>query len=111
MYVEAVANRSSAQRKTNDLLSRKGTWNDTDLADYTKLLHSEHQHAKAEERAEKEYEYSDAEVQRGFDDLMRAVMHRYHEEQIWSDRVRSLSTYVSIGLGVVNGRCGSGCVF
>ena len=40
-------------------------------------------------------------MQRGFDDLMRSVMRRYHEEHLWSDRVRSISTYVSVGLGIL----------
>lgn len=91
-----------AQRKTNDLLSRKSTWNDTDLLEYTKLLHSEHSYAKAEESSQHQYEAAEAEMQRGFDDLMRSVMRRYHEEHLWSDRVRSMSTYASIGLGALN---------
>ena len=33
---------------------------------------------------------------------MRSVMRRYHEEHLWSDRVRSISTYVSVGLGILN---------
>lgn len=103
VYVEAVAQRSSAQRQTNDLLSRKSTWNDADLVQYTKLLHSEHANAKAEEKAERDYEEAEAAVERGFDELIRSVMNRYHEEQIWSDRIRSVSTYASIGLGVLNG--------
>lgn len=102
VYIQAVAERSSLQRKVNDLLSRKSTWNDNDLLAYTKLLHSEHSFAKAEEGSQHAYEQAEREMQRGFDDLMRSVMRRYHEEHIWSDRVRSISTYVSIGLGVLN---------
>lgn len=41
-------------------------------------------------------------MQKGFDELIHNVMRHYHDEQIWSDRVRSLSTYVSIGLGAMN---------
>lgn len=102
VYIDAVAERSLLQRKVNDLLSRKSTWNDNDLLEYTKLLHSEHSFAKAEESSQHAYEQAEREMQRGFDDLMRSVMHRYHEEHLWSDRVRSLSTYASIGLGVLN---------
>ncbi|PKI85020.1 sensitivity to high expression protein she9 [Malassezia vespertilionis] len=102
VYVRAVAQRSIAQRKINDLLSRKPTWNDTDLSEYTKLLHSEHSDAKAEEQSEQQYNTAETEMERGFDDLMRSVMRRYHEEHLWSDRIRSVSTYVSIGLGLLN---------
>ena len=102
VYIDAVAERSALQRKVNDILSRKPTWNDSDLLEYTKLLHSEHSFAKAEESSQHAYEHAEREMQRGFDDLIRCVMRRYHEEHLWSDRVRSVSTCVSIGLGVLN---------
>lgn len=84
------------------MLSRKSTWRDNDLTEYTSLLHSEHSYAKAEEQSQHAYERAESDLQRGFDDLMRVVMRRYHEEHLWSDRVRSVSTYVSVGLGVLN---------
>lgn len=102
VYIQAVSDRSVSQRRVNDLLSRKSTWRDSDLMEYTSLLHSEHSHAKAEEQSQLEYERAEDNMQRGFDDLMRSVMRRYHEEHIWSDRVRSISTYVSVGLGALN---------
>lgn len=102
-YVKAVAERSAAQRKISDLLTRKASWNDADLSEYTRLLHMEHSFAKAEERSEREYEQAEERMERGFDDLMRSVMRRYHEEHLWSDRVRSMSSYVSLGMGALNG--------
>lgn len=107
IYIQAVADRSAAQRRTSDLLTRKPSWNDADLVEYTKLLHSEHSLAKAEEQSEQKYEEAEGAMHRGFDDLMRSVMNRYHEEHLWSDRVRSVSTYVSVGLAILNGTsCG-----
>ena len=102
VYLQAVSDRSASQRRINDLLSRKSSWKDDDLTEYTTLLHSEHNHVRAEERSQLEYERTESEMQRGFDDLMRSVMRRYHEEHLWSDRVRSISTYVSVGLGILN---------
>ena len=90
------------------MLSRKQTWNDEDLLEYTKLLHSEHGQSKAEETSQLVYEQSDKNLQEGFANLIQSVMHRYHEEQLWSDRVRSFSTYVSVGLGILNGACAVG---
>lgn len=119
VYIHAVVQRTASQRKTNDLLSRRQTWNDNDLAEYTRVLHSEHSLAKTEERSHREFERAEAEEQRGLDELMHAVMQRYHEEHIWSDRVRSVSTYASVALAVVNGAwptnsncirtCSTGC--
>lgn len=102
VYLQAVSDRSVSQRRINDLLSRKSTWKDDDLTEYTTLLHSEHNHVRTEEQSQQEYERAESEMQRGFDDLMRSVMRRYHEEHLWSDRVRSVSTYVSVGLGILN---------
>lgn len=119
VYIHAVVQRTASQRKTNDLLSRRQTWNDNDLAEYTRILHAEHSLAKTEEQSHQEFERAEAEEQRGIDELMHAVMKRYHEEHIWSDRVRSVSTYASFALAVVNGAwpansncirtCSAGC--
>jgi hypothetical protein len=34
--------------------------------------------------------------------LMKSILHRYHEEQVWSDKIRSVSTYGSLIVLVVN---------
>ncbi|EPQ26356.1 uncharacterized protein PFL1_06004 [Pseudozyma flocculosa PF-1] len=101
-YLSAVSTRSASQRATNDLLSRRASWSEQDLSEYTRLLRSEHQQAKEEEMAEKNLDEREREVQNRFDDLMKGVMTRYHEEQIWSDRVRSVSTYGSIAVVALN---------
>lgn len=102
-YLLAVQNRSASQRETNDLLSRKNSWSEADLSRYTELLRKEHALSREEGEAEKELERSEAEVQGAFDELMKAVMVRYHEEQIWSDRMRGWSTYGSLVVAGLNG--------
>lgn len=101
-YLTAVQNRSASQRETNDLLSRKNSWSESDLSRYTELLRKEHALSKEELEAEKELEKTEADVQSAFDDLMKAVMVRYHEEQIWSDRMRGMSTYGSLVVAGLN---------
>ena len=102
-YVGAVSERSTSQRQLSDLLSRKPSWTEEDLSRYTNLLHSEHSQARAEKEAQKDYEDAEEQMQDAFDDLMRAITQRYHEEHIWSDRMRSLSTWGSVGIAVLNG--------
>jgi len=41
-------------------------------------------------------------VDREFSELMRAILARYHEEQVWSDKIRSASTYGSLAVLGVN---------
>ncbi|SPO28854.1 related to SHE9 - mitochondrial inner membrane protein [Ustilago trichophora] len=101
-YLTAVQNRSASQRETNDLLSRKNSWSEADLGRYTELLRKEHGLSRQEAEAEKELERSEAEVQGAFDELMKAVLVRYHEEQIWSDRMRGWSTYGSLVVAGLN---------
>lgn len=104
-YLTAVQNRSASQRETNDLLSRKNSWSEADLGRYTELLRKEHALSREEAEAEKELEKSEGEVQGAFDELMKAVLVRYHEEQIWSDRMRGWSTYGSLVVAGLNGKC------
>ena len=49
-------------------------------------------------------EKTEGEVEREFTELMRVILSRYHEEQVWSDKIRSASTYGSLtvlGLNLV----------
>jgi sensitive to high expression protein 9 len=41
-------------------------------------------------------------VEQAFDALMKSILERYHEEQVWSDKIRSVSTYGSLAVLVVN---------
>lgn len=104
-YLQAVQSRSASQRETNDLLSRKASWDERDLSRYTELLRKEHALSRQESEAEKVLERTEAQVQACFDELMKAVMVRYHEEQIWSDRMRGMSTYGSLVVAGLNGKC------
>jgi hypothetical protein len=45
---------------------------------------------------------AEAQVERAFDALMKSILHRYHEEQVWSDKIRSVSTYGSLIVLIVN---------
>jgi sensitive to high expression protein 9 len=42
------------------------------------------------------------ETDKAFNDLMQAILARYHEEQVWSDKIRSMSTWVGLAGLVVN---------
>ncbi|CAD6914448.1 unnamed protein product [Tilletia controversa] len=101
-YVDSVGLRSNSQRQINDLLSRKSSWSENDLSQYTTLLRSEHSQNRSETDSQARYEQAEQELQSAFDELVRAVMRRYHEEQIWSDKVRNASSYASIIVAGLN---------
>ncbi|CAE6455178.1 unnamed protein product [Rhizoctonia solani] len=101
-YTEAVSTRASRQRQVNDLLQRKSTWTDNDVIAFTKLVREDHASATAELEAKSNLEQAEAAVDVEFGRLMRAILDRYHEEQVWSDKIRSVSTYGSLAALVAN---------
>ncbi|CAO1620988.1 unnamed protein product [Jaminaea pallidilutea] len=103
-YLAAVAQRAQSQRTINDLLSRKASWSDADLVQYTSLLRSEHAESRAEDDAREKFEQAERQVTTAWDGVVKRTLERYHDEQVWSDRVRNVSSYTqlaAVGLNVV----------
>jgi sensitive to high expression protein 9, mitochondrial len=88
-----VQKRSDLQREVNSLLERKSTWTDTDVSRFTVLVRQDHALEQAEARAKAGVARTEDGVEREFSALMRAILARYHEEQVWSDKIRSVATY------------------
>lgn len=101
-YEEAMQQRSNSQREVNDLLQRKSTWNDADVGRFTVLVRQDHLYEQEEARAKAEVGATEDEVEREFSELMRAILARYHEEQVWSDKIRSVSSYGQLAVLGVN---------
>ena len=95
-YEAAVAERSSCQRQVNDLLQRKSSWNEADVGRFTALVRQDHINEQEEIRAKERADSTELLVESEFSELMRSILNRYHEEQIWSDKIRSASTYGSL---------------
>ncbi len=101
-YEEAVQKRSDSQREVNNLLERKSMWSDTDVSRFTVLVRQDHALEQEESRAKAAVAQTEDEVEREFSTLMRTILARYHEEQIWSDKIRSVSTYGQLAVLGVN---------
>jgi sensitive to high expression protein 9, mitochondrial len=87
----------------NDLLQRKSSWSDSDVVRFTNLVRQDHLNEQAEVKAKVEASQSDQAIEQEFQNLTRAILNRYHEEQVWSDKIRSASTYgslVALGLNL-----------
>lgn len=80
----------------NDLLQRKSTWTDGDVGRFTSLVRQDHLYEQEEQRAKAAVEETEEAVEKEFSALMRKILARYHEEQVWSDKIRSASTYGSL---------------
>ncbi|KAG0166230.1 sensitivity to high expression protein she9 [Apophysomyces sp. BC1015] len=92
-YEDAIDTRSSTQRGINELLQRKHLWTGEDVTRFTELYRLEHEHSRAETVAKEHYQQCEKKMDREYMELARSIMERYHEEQLWSDKIRSVSTY------------------
>ncbi|KAH8154837.1 uncharacterized protein LAJ45_01368 [Morchella importuna] len=97
-YQSAIARRSASQREVNELLQRKHAWSPSDLERFTELYRSDHANEQAEVAAQEQLAVAESVVDDMQAKLSRSILSRYHEEQIWSDKIRRASTWVTWGL-------------
>lgn len=82
-------------------MQRKSTWSSEDVSRFTSLVHQDHLNTIAESSSKTASQAADEALEREFGALTQIILERYHEEQVWSDKIRSASTYGSmIVLGV-----------
>ncbi|KAJ7202816.1 sensitive to high expression protein 9 [Mycena pura] len=101
-YDIAVAQRSNSQREINDLLQRKSSWTQADIVRFTTLVPQDHTLEQEEVHSRAAVHDAEEAVEREFTELMRTILARYHEEQVWSDKIRSASTYGSLAALALN---------
>jgi sensitive to high expression protein 9 len=66
------------------------------------LVREDHSYEQAESRAKDAVKVADDDVERELKELLRSILSRYHEEQVWSDKIRSASTYGSMAALALN---------
>eukprot|EP01134_Creolimax_fragrantissima_P000286 CFRG0286T1 len=90
---QIVKDRRATQQDINVLLQKQQYWHSEEVAKFGELHRSEHSLKRAEESAEKCLERCEQEVESSLRRYTLAIRERYHEEQLWSDKIRSISTY------------------
>ncbi|KAF9874668.1 hypothetical protein CkaCkLH20_07805 [Colletotrichum karsti] len=101
-YKTTNARRATTQREVTTLLARKETWSPSDLERFTQLYRTDHeleQEVAAASEALTDAEHAEQALGQ---QLNAGILKRYHEEQIWSDRIRRASTWGTWGLMGVN---------
>ena len=101
-YTTAIALRSASQREVNELLQRKHSWSPSDLERFTTLYRSDHANEVAENSAQELVVIAERQAEEASSRLSATILARYHEEQIWSDKIRRMSTWGTWGLMGVN---------
>lgn len=102
VYSDAIAKRLQTQKEVNELLQRQHSWSPSDLERFTKLYKDDHETAAYEKQAKEDMEAADAKEEDIQNKLSKAILTRYHEEQIWSDKIRRTSTWGTFGLMGIN---------
>ncbi|KAL1860497.1 sensitivity to high expression protein she9 [Diaporthe australafricana] len=101
-YKAVNAQRASTQREVTALLARKDTWTPPDLERFTTMYRQDHELEAAVGEAAADLTEAEADQARLSQALNSGILRRYHEEQIWSDRIRRQSTWGTWGLMGVN---------
>ncbi|KAK0636814.1 Mdm33 family-domain-containing protein, partial [Bombardia bombarda] len=101
-YKSLTSHRAATQREVTTLLARKDTWNPSDLERFTTLYRLDHELEAQVTSASAELTEAETEDSKLSADLNAGILKRYHEEQIWSDRIRRQSTWGTWGLMGVN---------
>ena len=101
-YSRAISQRSGSQREVNELLQRKHAWTPNDLERFTELYRSDHANEQAEAAAQAKLVAVEKQAEEASSKLSACILARYHEEQIWSDKIRRMSTWGTWGLMGIN---------
>ncbi|ROT42920.1 hypothetical protein SODALDRAFT_327087 [Sodiomyces alkalinus F11] len=101
-FKSATSTRAATQRETTTLLARKESWAPQDLERFTDLYRRDHELEREVARASETLSDAEADEQRLSQALVSGMLRRYHEEQIWSDRIRRASTWGTWGLMGLN---------
>ncbi|UKZ79938.1 sensitivity to high expression protein she9 [Trichoderma virens FT-333] len=101
-YKTSNNKRASTQREVTTLLARKDTWTPTDLERFTELYRTDHVLEGEVVTAQETLTEAESDEQKLSQKLSAGILKRYHEEQIWSDRIRRASTWGTWGLMGMN---------
>lgn len=101
-YKSSNAKRAATQREVTTLLARKESWSPTDLERFTELYRTDHVLEGEVASAQEALTEAEVEEQDLSQKLNAGILKRYHEEQIWSDRIRRASTWGTWGLMGMN---------
>lgn len=103
-YLEAIQKRSDSQKEINELLTRKHNWSPEDVERFTELYRNDHSNQQEEANAEQQLADAEAAVDSVQNKLTQLILTRYHEEQIWSDKIRQAltwGTWIIMGINVL----------
>ncbi|KAJ3397022.1 sensitivity to high expression protein she9 [Lobulomyces angularis] len=97
-YEEVIEKRRKSQEQMTSLHQRKDSWTDSDLNLFTELYRKSINLEQEEINAKQDYQLKNDEFETAHVKYLNEVRERYIEEQLFSDKIRQLSTYWTWGL-------------
>ncbi|OUM51515.1 hypothetical protein BVG19_g618 [[Candida] boidinii] len=101
-YESAINERSNSQKSINDLLERKNRWSQEDLERFTNLYRNDHNLEQKCIETANQVKLLESKEEDSHNQLIQSIMNRYHEEQVWSDKIRQFSTWGTIFIMCIN---------
>lgn len=101
-YTDAIDRRSALQREVNELLTNKNNWSPIDVERFTELYKSDHENHNNEIESKHDLESAEQHLDSIQLQLGTKILTRYHEEQLWSDKIRQALTWGTWMLTGVN---------
>lgn len=101
-YSCAMSNQNQRQKDINTLLQRKHSWTSADVQQFTHLYAKDHEDEMKIKQLRQSIESADDMLNEAHSLLITRIGERYREEQLWTDRLRSYSTYGTFALTIVN---------
>ncbi|KAI0489705.1 Mdm33 family-domain-containing protein [Xylaria cf. heliscus] len=101
-YKSAVSDRAATQREVTTLLARQKTWTPVDFERFTTLYRQDYELEASVGARAIDLEQAERDAERLGRELGAGILARYHEEQIWSDKIRRMSTWGTWGLMGMN---------
>ncbi|KAJ3093850.1 sensitivity to high expression protein she9 [Physocladia obscura] len=97
-YDSAIDARRRAQKELNSLLQRKDAWVDSDVLRFTDLYRKDLALETDEATSKQAYIQASGLYESSHAEYLNQVRERYIEEQLFSDKIRSASTWWTVGL-------------
>ena len=97
-YESIMTQRLKTQKEIHSLLQRQGSWTPTDVQRFTDLYKLDLDLEALENSTKAQYKDSSEAFDRAHTDYLSEIRERYIDEQIYSDKIRRVSTWWTMGL-------------
>ncbi|TPX36365.1 hypothetical protein SmJEL517_g01552 [Synchytrium microbalum] len=101
-YEDLIDSRNKMQRELTGLIDRRDSWMNTDIDRYTHLFKQNLSLEKEEAAAKSQYKAATESMETTQAELLSEIRERYIEEQLYSDKIRSVSTWYTWALILVH---------